>query len=186
MAARRKPAPPAPPAPRAASKAASFTTFVANLGVRLEPGQRALARVAFDGVDPCDLEGEERDLARRIYGDVERVPAGARHVFAAVCGRASGKTKLSSLRLLHLAVTVPLDVLGKGQVALVPIVAPKLKLATECFSMVKGEVLGHSFLSQMLTNPDSSESIVLERPDGKRVSIEPIAATAGGGATAAA
>jgi len=176
MAARRAPA----AVPKL--KASSFTGFVERLGVVLEPGQRALARVAFDGVDPCDLEGEERDRARAIFGDIESVPRGARSVFAAVCGRASGKTKLSSLRLLHLAVTVPLDLLGKGQVALVPIVAPKLKLATECFSMVKGEVEGHSFLATMLVNRESSESCILERPDGKRVSIEPIAATAGGGA----
>ena len=160
----------------------SFTAFCRKLGVVLEPGQEALARVAFDGVEPCDLDLHERPLARRIFGDIETVPSSARGVFAAVCGRASGKTKLSSLRLLHLAVTVPLTLLGKGQVALVPIVAPKLKLATECLSMVKGEVQAHSFLSTMLVNPDSSESVVLQRPDGKRVSIEPIAATAGGGA----
>jgi hypothetical protein len=162
---------------------AAFTEFCKNLGVELEPGQRALCKVAFDGLEPRDLVGEERELARLIFGpDVDVVPAGARDVFAAVCGRASGKTKLSSLRLLHLALTVPLSMLGRGQVALVPIVAPKLKLATECFSMVKGEVLAHPKLAAMLKNPESSESILLERPDGKRVSIEPIAATAGGGA----
>lgn len=166
----------------AVPRVATFTEFVEALGVRLEPGQRVMARVAFDGAEPRELKGDERARARDIFGDVDQVPREARNVFAAVCGRASGKTKLSSLRLLHLAVTVPLDLVGRGQTALVPIVAPKLKLATECFSMIKGECEAHAFLARMLVNKDSSESVVLERPDGKRVSIEPVAATAGGGA----
>ena len=43
------------------------------LGVALEAGQRAYARVAFDGVDPCDLEADERESARALFGPVDRI-----------------------------------------------------------------------------------------------------------------
>ena len=51
-----------------------FTRFASEtLGVKLTPGQKALASVAFDGVQPGALEGEARELARRIFGDIEEV-----------------------------------------------------------------------------------------------------------------
>ncbi len=52
----------------------SFVGFCERvLRLHLTPGQRVLCKVAFDGVDPCDLEGEERDLARQLFGDVDEV-----------------------------------------------------------------------------------------------------------------
>jgi len=45
------------------SRALPFVDFARDvLHVRLTLGQRTLARVAFDKVDPCHLEGDERRL----------------------------------------------------------------------------------------------------------------------------
>jgi hypothetical protein len=40
----------------------------------LTPGQRVIGRVAYDGIDPADLQGSERELAAHLFGPVERVP----------------------------------------------------------------------------------------------------------------
>ena len=50
----------------------SYLDFLRRIGVTPEPGQRVACAVAFDGVDPADLEGEDRELARLIFGASER------------------------------------------------------------------------------------------------------------------
>jgi hypothetical protein len=64
-----------------------FTRFVAEvLKVTLTPGQRVLCLVAYDGLEPRDLTGADRELARQIFGDVDTIHEEARHVVVAVCG----------------------------------------------------------------------------------------------------
>src|SRR5881394_1584929 len=103
-----------------------FTAFVERvLGVRLTKGQRALALVAFDGLEPRDLPAELRKVARELFGKVDVIPAAARAVLVAVCGARSGKSYvLGALRLLHLALTVPLESLAADEIASGIIVAP--------------------------------------------------------------
>ncbi len=71
-----------------------FTSFASKvLRLTLTRGQRVLARVAFDGVDPIDMPDEaDRELAVTMFGGVEHVPAEARHVLALELGRDSGKS----------------------------------------------------------------------------------------------
>ncbi len=96
-----------------------FTEFCTQvLRVALTPGQLVLCKIAFDGLEPGDLKGRERELARKIFGDVDRIPPEARHVLIAVVGARAGKSYiLAALRLLHLALTVSLDTLAPGEIA---------------------------------------------------------------------
>ena len=151
---------------------ASFLGFCAWLGVKLEPGQRVAARVAFDGAQPCDLPGEERAICRDLFGDVETVSPTLRRIFLAVCGARGGKTYvLASLRLLHLALTVPIDALAPGEVASGPLIAPDMDLATQALRYIQGAVASKPELAAMVVGKiDASESIEIGR-NGRIVEI---------------
>lgn len=152
-----------------------YTDFVAELGFELDAGQFVFARVAFDGVDPADMETEEqRELARRIFGDVARVPRAARAVIMAVCGGRAGKTRMGAMRLLHLALTVPLPDVAPGEVASAPIIAPDLALATQPLDYIKGACRHPDILPLVLNRrhlEPASEGLDLRRDDGKLVEI---------------
>lgn len=163
---------------------APFTEFAEALGVELEPGQRALCLVAFDGVQVADLEDEERALAVAIFGDLPRMAPEAwafvLGVVAIVAGGRSGKTYLCSLRLLHLALTVDLEgKLAPGEEAFCAIVAPKLELAEQSLRYVAGACRAHPALQDLIVG-DTKTELVLQRDDGHRVAIRPFAAAAGG------
>lgn len=109
-----------------------FVQWVEKRGQRLEPGQRALARVLFDKADPDDLEDpEERARALRMFG-CGRIPEQARTlgINLAVCGGRGGKSLLAAWRLVYLAATLPI-VLSPGEQAFAIIVAPDLRLAEQ-------------------------------------------------------
>lgn len=160
-----------------------FVPFVERvLRVKLTPGQRIVCRVAYDGVNPCDLEGEERDLARRIFGDVEVIPDEARHTIVAVCGARGGKSYIfCALRLLHLALTVPLNSLAPGEVASGLIVAPDLRLARQCMRYALGAAKANKEIAQRIAS-ESADGFVLSRENGRTVAIECLPATRGGSA----
>lgn len=167
--------------PRPAPRGATFTRFVERLGVTLTPGQRVIARVAFDGVEPCDLGFADRELAKRIFGDVERIPAEARHVLVAVCGARGGKSYvLVALRMLHQALTVSLATLAPGEHASGIIVAPDLRLARHGLRYVTGAIAKVPELAEMV-RAETSETVTIRRPDGV-VTIECLPATRGGSA----
>lgn len=163
---------------------APFTEFAEALGVELEPGQGAFCLVAFDGVQVADLEGEERERAVAIFGDLPRMAPEAwafvLGVVAIVAGGRSGKTYLCSLRLLHLALTVDLEgKLAPGEEAFCAIVAPKLELAEQSLRYVVGACRSHPALQGLIVS-DTKTGLVLQRDDGHRVAIRPFAAAAGG------
>jgi hypothetical protein len=165
---------------RPRSSPASFVDFAQRLGVALTPAQRVLARVAFDGCAPKFLRGDERELARQLFGEVDEIPALALAVVVAVCGARSGKSYLSALRLLHLAVTIDLSRLAPGEVAAGLIVAPDLRLARQTLRYVSG-ACQHPSLARLVV-AESADAVTLERADGRRVVIEALPATRGGSA----
>lgn len=162
---------------------ASFLEFVkSDLGVTLSPGQRVLCAVAFDGVQPQDLEPEDREIARQIFGDIDTVPPGARHVLAAMCGARAGKSYiLGGLRLLHLGVTVNLSMLAPGEIGSGPIVAPDMRLAQQTLRYITGAVNAAPGLAAMVRK-QGVEALTLLRPDGVTVTMECLPATKGGSA----
>jgi hypothetical protein len=158
--------------PGTSPKPLRFTEFCEALGVKLEPGQLVLARVAFDGVEPRDLEGEERDIARSIFGpDVEVISPVARRALFLVCGGRSGKSYIFiALRMLHLALTVPLTTLAPGEAATVNITAPDLDLADQDLSYIRGAIRRQPQLLAMAVHGAEADSksdyILLRRKDG--------------------
>lgn len=160
-----------------------FTRFVSDvLHVRLTPGQRVLCLVAYDGLDPRDIEGGDRDLARQIFGDVEVIPPEARPVIVAVCGARGGKSYvLCALRLLHLALTVPLTSLAPGEVASGLIVAPDLRLARQCLRYALGAAKKTPAIAALIRS-ESSDGFAVSRENGHTVALEALPATRGGSA----
>jgi hypothetical protein len=164
----------------------SYTEFVARIGVTLTPAQYVLARVAFDSVDPVDLQQDERAIAREMFGDVERFDSAARRVLVAVCGGRGGKSfTMVALRLLHLAMTVQLHKLASGEVGSALIVARDTRLSKQSHRYVRGAIMGNDELAKLVRG-DTTESIIVHRADFERdVAIEVLPATAGGGAVRA-
>lgn len=160
-----------------------FVRFARELcGVDLTPAQYILTAVAFDGAEPRDFTGGEREIARRLFGDVETIPESARHVLVAVCGARGGKSYvLGSLRLLHLALTVPLTTLAPGELAVALIVAPDMRLAHQVLRYALGAAEAVPEIKAMIT-ANRADGFTLRRPDGRTVSIECLPATRGGSA----
>jgi hypothetical protein len=165
------------------SGAVPFTTFVKEvLGVVLTPAQRVLCAVAYDGVQPRDLAGEERDIAAKLFGPVETVSPEQRHVIAVVAGARGGKSYvLCALRLLYLALTVLLDTLAPGETASALVVAPDLRLARQTIRYILGAVKATKAIASRMC-VDAADSLTLRREGGRTVTIECLPATRGGSA----
>ena len=162
----------------------SYTAFCAAIDVQLTAAQRAIAVLAFNG-EPSPRPGSE-ELSRAMFGAVlHDVPRSALRVLAAICGGRGGKSyTLEALRVLHLALTVPLTTLAPGEVAVGLIVAPDMRLARQTLRFVAG-ACAHPLLSQFLDRAPGADRIALTRPDGQPVAIEVLPATAGGSAVRA-
>lgn len=158
----------------------SYIEFVtAVLDVTLTPAQRVWAAVCFDGAEPRDMVGDDRELAHELFGEVETFPKIARDVLAMLVGGRSGKTYLCSLRVLHLALTHPLTTLAPGERGFGLIVAPDLSLAQQALSYISGAVNANQTIRAMVIS-DTGDWVKLKRPDGHRVTIVCRAATRGG------
>lgn len=160
----------------------TFVDFVEKqLDVKLTKAQRVLARVAFDGAEPRDLSGDERDIARTLFGDVETIPLHVRVVVVLVCGARAGKSYIfGALRLLHLAATVSLHTMAPGERASGLIVAPDIRLAQQTLRYASGAIkAGRSGLT---VEAEDKDGFTVRRQDGKTVRIECLPATRGGSA----
>ena len=160
----------------------SYTAFCRFIGVKLTPWQTIVARVAYDGEEPRDVEG-----AAEFFGNVDTIPADARGVVNAVCGGRGGKTyTLGALRLVYGALTRDLAPMAPGQRAVALVIAPNGKLRQEAVNYALGAMRSHPQLEAMLRMPsgnkdtDTPSEFQLMRPDGKLVTFEAVVATSGG------
>lgn len=154
----------------------NFRSFCDYLGIKLEPGQNELVRVAFDGEQPDSLLGEF------IFGSREPIPDRARAVLVAVCGARGGKSYvLGAIRLLQQALQTSLQTLAPGEQAMGLIVAPDMRLAKQALSYVKGALRMRDKLRALIV-AETTDSVTLRRPEGGIVSIECLPATSGGSA----
>ncbi len=162
-------------------KPTSFVTFVTKtLGVRLTRAQRVLAAVAVDGVDPADLTGADRDVALKLFGTLDRIPAQARAVAVLVCGRGSGKSYLfGGAYPLWRMLTATLDALAPGEMAFAPVVAPDMRTARQTLRFAIGAAKSVKSIARLIV-AETSDSLVLQRPDGRVVAMEVFAASRGG------
>lgn len=164
----------------------SFTRFCEAIGVTLDPGQRALTLVAYDGLEPRDLPSDLRELGRLIFGPVDVIPAAARRVLALVAGARGGKSYvIGALRVLHLALTVSLTPLQPGQQAFGVIFSSDPRQRRECFRYAHGAALKHPGIRSMLREREldpefTGSAFTLRRRDG-RVTIEELPPKPGGG-----
>jgi hypothetical protein len=155
-----------------------FSSFAELAGVKLSPGQRALARVAFDGREPRELEGEERELARTIFGPrLEDVDARARRLVALVCGARGGKSLMLAYRGLHAALTAPVRV-ARGERAVVLFVGADIRYARLLLRLAAGAAREHASMRALIVS-ESSDAMTLRRPDG--IDVELVALPAGEG-----
>lgn len=159
--------------------AAPFVDFLDAIDVELEAGQRVACRVCFDGAEPRDLVGEEREWAAKLFGPVETIPALARDTIAWVCGGRSGKTYILNLRGLHLALTIDLSELAPGEEAFVAIIAPTLELAQQGLRYAAGAAKKHPDIRRLIVRSTTDE-LLLRRDDGALVALRTFAASAGG------
>lgn len=142
-------------------------------GEQPEPGQRAMCGVCFDGQEP-----EEYELGERIFGYRNGTPAAARDVIGLVAGGRGGKTKWSSRRMLHLGLTVDISALAPGEHGYVFLVAPKIDLASQALSYIKGDIARKPRLAAMCEV--LADEVVIDRGGGKHVTIQTVAAGRGG------
>ncbi len=161
----------------------TYLAFCERVGVRLESGQEAFARVAFDNDMPASLPDAVRERMALIFGpNFTSPPRRARAVVAAVCGARSGKSYLAALRLLHLSLTLPLDRLAPGEHAFGLFVAPDLRLAQQTLRYVRGvfdAVVRQARGLRLLSETETSLSFAR----GKHaVTLECLPATRGGAA----
>lgn len=153
------------------------------LRVQLTLGQRTLARVAFDGVDPDRLDAEERAAASRLLGPVDTIPPEARLVLAIVKGaRIGGSYIFGALYSLWRALTADLSPLAPGEVAVALLVAPDLRLARQTLRYAIGAAESVPTIARCI-HSQNTEALALRRPqDGRLVVIECLPATRGGSA----
>src|SRR6185369_8538592 len=160
---------------RGRMKTQAFTAFC-TLSGKLTVAQRAFARVVYDGAEPADLEGSERDAAHAIFGALGAIPAVARRVVVQVKGRDAGGSRLGAERCAHLGLTLPIDRIGVQELAFVVFGGPKLRHARVGLRHARSALKKHG----VAILEDSTDGFTIVRHDGRRVRFEAFAASRGG------
>lgn len=177
---------------------ATFLGFLEMVEVRPHPFQRVFIKVAYDGMNPCELEGEEREMAHRLFDRVD--PDGAVHVveryapfqrrkvWSMMGGRAGKSYLFGALRLVWGAYVRDLSSLAPGQKAVALCCAPNDGLRQEIINYQLGVVRSHPDLRATIIGPKTAfdddahpESFVIRRPnDGELVTFSGATANRGG------
>lgn len=160
---------------------AAFLRDILGVWQRLTRPQRVWVLVSIDGVDPADLTGADRDIARRLFGDAERVPPEARHVVAMLKGARVGGTWLCALYLLFRAVYADLAGLAAGEQAFSVVVAPDMRLGRQALRYAHGAAKECPELAALIV-AETSDSFTVQREDGRQVVVECLPASRGGAA----
>ncbi len=157
----------------AKSDAPTFLEFCERIGAPLSPAQAALATVAFDG---APVPAEFADLFGLPAGTV--VPASARRTHAWLCGRSSGKTRLSAYYILWRLLHADLSRLARGELAFGAVFSPTRELSGQMLRFARGALIGTRYERGIVA--DARESFDVKRPDGKTVRFSVLAAAKGG------
>ena len=157
-----------------------FTSFLKRLKVTPEPGQHVLLRVMCDGVDPIDLEPWEQEIAREMFGGIDRIPQGAREVLSLVAGGRGGKTYFLSLYTLYLALTVNISHLAPGERAFSAIVCPSLELSQQNLRYIAGAMHSDPDLRKVIVADNTDELVLYRQKENANVAVKAFAAARGG------
>lgn len=153
-----------------------FATSV--LGLSFTPPWRVLLAVCVDGVQPGQLEGQARDLARGLFGDVDEIDPAIRRVLVWRLGRASGKSTVASALAVYAAWTSDLSHVGPGQVPAAFVVSPSKPLAKIAVGIARELVRGTAL--DRFVEDDTVDGFTMRRADGRLVEIKSVAASKGG------
>lgn len=163
-------------------KPTPFHKFCERYSLTLTTAQRAWSRVVFDGVEPADLRGEEREIARVLFGElVETIPEIARAVVAVRKGARVGATRMCAMRQYQLSHVVDVD-LAPGENAYCLYIGPDMRLARQALSFASGAAKVDAREGRVTIVRDSAEAFVIERHDGVLVEHTALPATVGGSA----
>ncbi len=156
-----------------------FVRFVLEvLQLPLTPPWRVLLAVCIDGVQPGALEGDEREMARKLFGDVDEIDPRLRRVIVWRLGRASGKTTIAAALALYEAWTCDLGRVGRGQVPCAFVVSPTLRVAKIMVTIAR-ELVRETELDRYVED-DTGEGFTLRRADRRLVEVRCVAASKGG------
>ena len=155
-------------------------------GDPFSPVQRVICKIAFEGLEPRDLEGEEWEIAQRLLKPadqvepVEVIPPNARAVLTLVKGARIGGSYMSALYAGHRALIADLSTLAPGEMGRVIFGGPKLDLPQQALSYVAGAFKSQADLAAMV-EVDTTNRLVIRRPhDGREVEFVTRAADRGG------
>lgn len=149
------------------------------LRLRMTPAWRVLLTVAIDGVEPGQLEGADRELARTLFGDVDTVPPLARRILLFILGRASGKTTFGAALGWWRMLFADVSMCGPGSVPTWIVVAPSKRTAR--LAVRAAIEMGESVPAlRKLMVQTGADGFVIQRRDGRRLGFEAFAASRGG------
>jgi hypothetical protein len=162
------------------TSAPSFLQFAAAIELPLTPAQRVYCAVAFDRTPIAELDPGDQALAHQLFGaDVGEIPPLAYGTLVMLFGRASGKTSLAGAYLVWRALVADLSKLAPGELGYSVIVAPDLETGRQTLSFARSVFERSEGLSRYLES-DTSDTLLIARPDGHRVAVQVFAASAGG------
>lgn len=164
---------------RALEVPARFVDFCEWIGVKLHPAQRVYCMVAYDGMQPTELDGADRELARVMFDGLFDIADEARTEVWTLAGGRAGKTYvLGALRLVWGALVRDLSSLQPGQEAVALSIAPKDIHRQEIINFQLGAMRSRPELKALIVRPrnmsdfDKPEWFVIKRPDGHMVTFE--------------
>jgi hypothetical protein len=164
----------------------TFVEFVELLGVPITLPQRVLCKIAFDKVEPRDLDGEEFEIAQKLLKPPEQldpvlvIPRSARRVLVLVKGGRMGGTYFSALYAAHRALAADLSTLAPGELGRAIFGAPDLDLAGQSLAYAIGAYESLPEL-EALIRQKHGHRLVIQRPnDGREVEFVTRAASRGG------
>jgi len=160
-------------------KRQSFVAFATGvLRLKFTAPWRALLAVAVDGVQPCQLLGNDRDLARTLFGNVDEIDPALRRILIWRLGRASGKSTVASALAVYCAWTADLSHVGRGQVPCAFVVSPSKPIAKIAVAIGRELVRGTPL--ERHVEDDTADGFTLRRSDGRLVEVRSVAASRGG------
>ncbi len=145
-------------------------------GVDASPLQLAICRAA----QGRPLDGAiDTDACARHFGVPELAPV-LPALVTLICGVRGGKSWLAACAAIHACLTADLSQLQEHELPRFPIIAPTVDAARATFVILCGILQSSAVLCRFIEGEPTSDTVVLCRPDGRRVEVVVVAAARGG------